>query len=272
MSDKTVSAWLDSLKIGVRKMIKTIAGGSSVDREQQFDLIAGHIKDYQAAGNPVFSIDAKSKEFLGQLYRTGRIRTSEPFEALDHDFPSWATGVVIPHGIYDIGRNAGHINIGLSHETSRFAIDSLKWYWNRIGKQCYPDANSILLLCDCGGSNSASKYIFKHYLQNLVDQIGIEIRVAHFPSYCSKYNPIERRFFPHVGRACSGMLFDKLETVVDLMRSASTRTGLRTTVNVMRGLYETGENATEQMKAALRTIFDSLIPKWNYRFSPINRH
>lgn len=272
VSDKTVSTWLDSLKIGYRKMTKTIAGGSSADREQQFDLIAGHLEDYQAAGNPIFSVDTKSKEFLGRLYRAGRIRTTEPIEAFDHDFPSWADGVVIPHGIYDIARNAGHINLGLSHETSRFATDSLKWYWNRIGKRCYPDADSILLLCDCGGSNSASKYIFKHYLQKLVDTIGIAIRVAHYPSYCSKYNPIERRFFPHLGRVCSGMRFDKLETVVKLMRSASTRTGLRTTVNVMRGLYETGENATAEMKAALRTVFDEQIPRWNYRFTPMGRH
>lgn len=156
VSDKTVSAWLDGLKIGFRKMVKTLAGGSSPDREQQFDLIAGHVEDYQSAGNPVFSVDTKSKEFLGYLYRAGRIRTSEPIQAFDHDFPSWADGVVIPHGIYDIGRNTGHINIGLSHDTSRFATDSLRWYWNRIGKQCYPEASSILLLCDCGGSNSAS--------------------------------------------------------------------------------------------------------------------
>lgn len=271
VSDKTISAWLDGLKIGFRKMVKTLSGGSSPDREQQFDLIAGHIEDYQSAGNPVFSVDTKSKEFLGHLYRAGRIRTSVPIQAFDHDFPSWADGVVIPHGIYDIGRNAGHINIGLSRDTSRFATDSLRWYWNRIGKQCYPAASSILLLCDCGGSNSASRYLFKHYLQELVASIGIEIRVAHLPSYCSKYNPIERRFFPHIARACSGMLFDSLETVVELMRNASTRTGLRTTVNVIRRFYETGEKATDQIKAALTTTFDALIPKWNYRFPPIAR-
>ena len=160
----------------------------------------------------------------------------------------------------------------LPHETSRFAGDSLRWYWNRIGKQCYPEATSILLLCDCGGSNSASKYIFKHYLQRLVDSIGVEIRVAHYPSYCSKYNPIERRFFPHIGRACSGMLFDTLQTDVDLMRQAKTRTGLRTTVNVLKGIYQTGENATKEIKRALRTVHDTLIPKWNYCFKPINRH
>ena len=127
--------------------------------------------------------------------------------------------MIIPHGIYDLARNRGHINIGLSHDTSQFACDSFRWYWNRIGQRCYPDATSILLLCDCGGSNSAAQYLFKQDLQDLVNDLGIEIRVAHYPSYCSKFNPIERRFFPHVARACQGMLFDTLDTVVRLMRN-----------------------------------------------------
>lgn len=261
---KTVNAWLDEIGIGYRKMVKNIAGGKSSDRGAQFDRIDQLINQYTEAGNPYFSIDTKAKEHLGQLYRVGRVRTTEPFRAFDHDFPSWADGTVIPHGIYDPMRNRGHINLGISRDTSEFAVESLSWYWNRIGKQCYPDANSILLLCDCGGSNSANRYLFKHYLQELVNSIGIEIRVAHYPSYCSKYNPIERRFFPHVGRACSGMLFDSIGTVIDLMRQAKTQTGLRTTVNLMRGLYETGQKATESMKAALRTTYDTFIPRWNY--------
>lgn len=106
------------------------------------------------------------------------------------------------------------------------------------------DAESILMLVDCGRSNSAAKYIFKHDLLSVVNAIGVEIRVAHYPSYCSKYNPIERRFFPHVSRVCTGMLFDTLDRAVKLMRKASTSTGLRTTVNVIRRIYETGHNAT----------------------------
>ena len=196
--------------------------------------------EYLDAGNPVFSLDTKTKEHLGQLYRKGRVGTQQAFRAFDHDFPRWATGVVIPHGIYDLARNRGHLNIGLSHDTSQFACDSLHWYWNRIGQRCYPVAMSILLLCDCCGSNAAHLYLFKHDLQELVNAIGIEIRVAYDPSDCSKYNPIERRYFPHVGRACQGVLFDTLETVVRLMRNASTTTGLKTTVHVIRRAYETG--------------------------------
>lgn len=121
---------------------------------------------------------------------------------------------------------------------------------------------------DCGGSNSAQKYLFKQDLQALVNDLGVEIRIAHFPSYCSKYNPIERRFFPHVGRACQGLLFDSLETVVRLMRTASTSTGLKTTVNVIRRVYEIGRAATQEFKDNVTLLFDSLLPKWNYRAVP----
>ena len=173
-------------------------------------------------------------------------------------------------GIFDLQRNRGHINIGLSRDTTEFACDSLKWYWNRIGKQCYPDADSILLLVDGGGSNSASKYIFKHDLQAVVNAIGVEIRVAHYPSYCSKYNPIERRFFPHVSRVCTGMLFDTLANVVQLMRKASTSTGLQTTVNVIKKIYAKGRNATEAMKETIRetVLFHNILKKWNYTVIP----
>jgi hypothetical protein len=189
VSDKTVTGWFKDLGLGYRKIVKSIAGGSSPDREAQFDRIRSLIEEYTATGNPYFSIDTKAKEHLGQLYRAGRVLSTAAFHAFDHDFPSWANGVVIPHGIYDPVRNRGHINLGLSHDTSEFAVESLRWYWNRIGKRCYPHATSVLLLCDCGGSNSANRHLFKHYLQQLADSIEIEVRVAHFPSYCSKYNP-----------------------------------------------------------------------------------
>jgi len=266
-----ITTWLDEAGIRRRQIRKDISGGEHPDRNAQFERIAEFVQQYESEGNPWFSIDTKAKEHLGKLYRKGRIRGNVPFKAFDHDFPSWADGVVIPHGIFDRQLNLGHINIGLSHDTTEFACDSFRWYWNRIGKQRYRDATSILLTCDGGGSNSARKYIFKHDLERLSDSIGLPIRVAHYPPYCSKYNPIERRFFPHLGRACTGMLFDTLEIVVNLMRRAATSTGLRTTVNVIRRCYETGRNATHEMKQQLRIKYDELLPKWNYTATPKNR-
>ena len=268
VSPPVVQNWMEEQKLARHKIKKVLAGGHSPDRDTQFRRIAKLKAEYSTAGNPVFSLDTKAKEHLGQLFREGRVWTQRAFQAFDHDFPSWATGVVIPHGIYDLARNRGHINIGLSHDTSQFACDSFRWYWNRIGRQCYPDATSILLLCDGGGSNSAAQHLFKQDLQHLSNDLGIEIRVAHYPSYCSKFNPIERRFFPHVARACQGMLFDTLETVVRLMRKASTTTGLQTTVNVIRRAYEIGRKVADSFKANLPILFDDLLPKWNYIVKP----
>jgi len=273
-SDDLIRQWMEEHKLRLRKIRKALPGGESPDRDAQFCKIAQLIEEYESSGNPYFSVDTKAKEFLGQLFRKGRVRCSKAFEAFDHDFPSWADGVIIPHGIFDLLRNRGHINIGLSRDTKQFACDSLRWYWNRIGWKCYPDADSMLLLCDCGGSNSASKYIFKHDLQAVANSNNLCFRVAHYPSYCSKYNPIERRFFPHVSRVCRGMLFDSLETVVDLIRKASTSTGLKTTVNVIRRLYETGRKATDEIKQHIRATidFDTFLPKWNDTLTPQTGH
>ena len=268
VSPPVVQDWMEEQGLARHKIEKVLEGGKSPDRDAQFLRIADLKAEYLAAGNPVFSVDSKAKEHLGQLFRKGRVWTQKAFWAFDHDFPSWATGVIIPHGIYDLARNCGHINIGLSHDTSQFACDSLRWYWNRIGHRCYPNATSLLLLCDCGGSNSAAQYLFKHDLQDLANDLGLEIRVAHYPSYCSKFNPIERRFFPHISRACQGMLFDTLETVVRLMRKAATSTGLRTTVNVIRRIYETGRQVADDFKANMPLLFDDLLPKWNYVATP----
>jgi len=268
VSPPVVRDWLEDQGLGLRKIVKDLAGGVHPDRDAQFHRILDYKVEYFEAENPVFSIDTKAKEHLGQLYRAGRVRTQRAFRAFDHDFPRWATGVVIPHGIYDLTRQCGHLNLGLSHDTSAFACDSFRWYWKRIGQRCYPAATSILWLCDGGGSNAATQNLFKQDLQNLVNDIGIEIRVAHYPSYCSKYNPIERRFFPHVGRACQGMLFDTLDTVVRLMKKTSTTTGLRATVNVIRRVYETGRKVAANFKKTMTIVFDDILPKWNYRAVP----
>ena len=268
VSPPVVQEWLKAQKMARHKIKKELPGGHSPDRDAQFRRIAELRAEYSASGNPVFSMDTKAKEHLGQLFRKGRVWTQRAFQAFDHDFPSWATGVIVPHGIYDPARNRGHINIGLSHDTSRFACDSLRWYWNRIGCRCYPNATSFLLLCDCGGSNAAAQYLFKEDLQILANDLGIEIRVAHYPSYCSKFNPIERRLFPHVARACQGMLFDTLDTVVRLMRKAATTTGLRTTVNIIRRIYQTGRKVAADFKATMTIQFDDHLPKWNYAALP----
>lgn len=268
VSPPVVQDWLDDHGLRRRQIAKVLEGGQHPDRDAQFLRIAELKAEYLQAGNPVFSIDTKAKEHLGQLYRAGRVRTQCAFEAFDHDFPSWATGVIIPHGIYDLARNCGHLNLGLSHDTSAFACDSFRWYWRRLGQRCYPTATSVLWLCDCGGSNAANQYLFKEDLQKVANALNLEIRVAHYPSYCSKYNPIERRFFAPVSRACQGLLFDTLARVVSQMRKTSTVSGLWATVNVIRRVYETGRKVAPDFRKTMTIQFDEKMPKWNYRAIP----
>lgn len=175
---------------------------NSKDRNAQFENIARLKSDYQAEGNPIISMDTKKKEYLGNFYRDGYAYTQDTLLAFDHDFNSFAQGVIIPHGLYDVCANTGYINLGTSKDTSEFACDSFRNWWYNQGQHDYPQATSILLLCDGGGSNNVRHYIFKSDLQQLVDEIGVEIRIAHYPPYTSKYNLIEHRLFPHVTRAC----------------------------------------------------------------------
>jgi hypothetical protein len=238
------------------------------DRNAQFEKIARLKQEYLEVGDPVVSIDTKKKELLGNFYREGKLYTQEPIAVFDHDFPSAASGVVIPHGLYDVGLNRGHINLGTSHETSQFACESIEQWWRRQGHNQYPQATRLLLLCDGGGSNSASQYLFKEDLEKLADRIGVEIRVAHYPPYCSKYNPIEHRLFPHVTRACQGVVFHTVELVKGLIERTTTGKGLEVSVNIIDKVYETGRKCAKGFKQNMKIVFDELLPKWNYRAIP----
>lgn len=206
---------------------------------------------------------------IGNLYREGKLYTQKVIEVLDHDFPSLSQGVVIPHGIYDMKSNQGYINIGTSHDTSEFACDCLRQWWKSEGKEKYPQATSILILCDGGGSNSARTYIFKSDLQKFTSEIGLEIRLAHYPPYLSKYNPIEHLLFPHITRACQGVIFTSVALVKQLIQKASTKSGLNVTVNILDKVYQTGRKVTADFKLTMRVIFDDILPRLNYTILPI---
>jgi hypothetical protein len=239
------------------------------NRNEQFENIARLKAEFEAAGNPIISMDSKKKEHLGNLYRDGHLYTQKEQQTYDHDFPSYAEGVIIPHSIYDVGLNEGYIQLGISRDTSEFACDSFRYWWKTYGCQRYPGATAILVLCDGGGSNSSRHYIFKQDLQRLADEIGVEIRIVHYPPYCSKYNPIEHRFFPHVTRACQGVIFTSIELVKELMEKTKTSTGLKTYVHIIDKVYETGRKVAASFKENMRIVFDDFLPQWNYRAFPL---
>jgi len=238
-------------------------------RNEQFEHIARLKAEFRAAGNPIVSMDTKKKESLGNFYREGRLYTLSELHTYDHDFPSYAEGVIIPHSLYDLHLNVGYIQLGTSHDTAEFACDSFRLWWTTYGRHLYPTATAILVLCDGGGSNSAQHHLFKQDLQALTDELGIEIRIAHYPPYCSKYNPIEHRLFPHVTRACQGVIFTSVELVKELMEKTNTATGLKAFVHIIDKVYETGRKVAADFKETMRIVFDDFLPQWNYRAIPI---
>jgi len=268
-SRQIVSRLLRKHKYRRRKALKkTTMGPRNPNRNAQFENIARLKKEYLKAGLPVISMDTKKKELLGNFYRDGKIDTQKTIETNDHDFSSAGAGTVIPHGLYDVGKNKAFINLNTSHDTSELACDSIAAWWDREGRADYPQAKKLLLLCDGGGSNSATMYLFKEDLQKLANQLGIEIRVAHYPPYCSKYNPIEHRLFPHLTRACRGVIFHTLETVQYYMAKAKTTKGLTIKVSILDKIYETGRKYAVGFKKTMKIVFDKFLPKWNYRAVP----
>lgn len=205
---------------------------------------------------------------IGNLYRPGTLYTQAPVETFDHDFPSLADRVVIPHGIYDLQRNHGYVTLGTSHDTSAFACDCLLHWWQDYGHPTYTEADSLLVLGDGGGSNSARTYLFKHDLQQLAQALGIEIRIAPYPPYTSKSNPIEHRLFPHLTRACQGVIFTSVDLVKNLMANTTTKTGLTVDVSVLDKVYATGRKTPAHFKEQMHVVFDDELPQWNYTIPP----
>jgi Rhodopirellula transposase DDE domain len=251
-----------------RQAVKDRVMGEHPGRNAQFENLARLKAEYLAAGLPVLSIDTKKKELLGNFYRDGVIDTQEPIRTNDHDFVSQGEGVLIPHGLYDVGRNEGFVHLNTSHDTTELACDSIALWWEQHGRERYPQAKKLLLLCDGGGSNSATKYVFKEDLQKLATRLGLEIRVGHYPPYCSKYNPIEHRLFAHVSRACRGVVFHTLETARHYMAKTETTTGLKVAVGILNKVYETGRKCLSTFKKTMKIIFDEVLPKWNYTAQP----
>lgn len=267
-SRRTIRRLLRKLKLGRRTARKKKTMGHHPDRNAQFENIARWRREYQAAGDPVISIDTKKKELLGNFARAGTTFTEQPVETFDHDFGSAGQGKLIPHGVYDLAREHAHVHLNTSHDTSALCCDSVASWWEQHGRAAYPAAQRLLILCDGGGSNSATQYLFKEDLQRLANRLGIELRVAHYPPYCSKHNPIEHRVFPHITRACQGVIFHTLEIARQFIERAKTSTGLRVTVSILDKVYETGRKYAADFKANMKILFDDYLPKWNYRALP----
>jgi hypothetical protein len=249
-----------------RRYRKTACLGQSALRNAQFEKIARFREAFAVRGLPILSLDTKKKERLGNFDRGESYYGTTHRAVNDHDFLSAATGRVIPHGIYDVTHDHGYITLGTSHDTSEFICDNLLWYWQQELQWQYPHAASMLLLCDGGGSTGCRHAIVKHDLSRLAHTLGIQMLVAHYPAYCSKWNPIEHRLFCHLHRAWQGAIFHSIDVVKELALTTATTTGLRVSVRINPQVYATGRTVPEEWKRRLHEyiLFDDQIPQWNY--------
>ena len=267
LGDHVIKRLLKDHKFGKRKAYKNLTRKSVENRNEQFEYIALQKLEYACAGDPQISIDSKKKESL-TLFRDGHLYTQKTIICPDHDFPSYADGSFTSHGIWDNERNKGFVGIGISNATTEFAYDSIKLWWEKEGKIAYPHAKKILILCDGGGNNNSRGYLFKYYLQQLANDTGLEIRVAHYPPYCSKYNPIEHKMFPHITRACQGIIYKSYEQAQKYIETTQTKQGLSVNAEILRKKYEKGRKLTTNEIDSINIIRDDFLGKWNYVILP----
>lgn len=235
-------------------------------RDAQFEKIKSVRKECDMMNIPIFSMDVKKKEQIGNFKRPGKISCTAQPKAYDHDFQSFSEGIIVPHGIYDINRNIGYLTLGTSHDTAEFACDCFANIWQEHLQWVYPKAQTICILCDGGGSNSSSHHIVKQALMKLAQRLELNIIMLHYPPYCSKYNPIEHCMFGPLTRSWSGAPLLTIEDARKRAEMTKTKKGLSIVATVNQRTYETKrpiEESYESKKSKL-IVFDDKLPKLNY--------
>jgi transposase len=249
---------------------KTIEGRQHPDRDGQFRYINEHVKDYQAAGDPVVSVDTKKKELVGQFTNAGRQwrPKGEPVPTLTHDFPGDSLGKAVPYGIYDLAANAGWVNVGTDHDTAAFAVESIRRWWTTAGRDDYPHAERLLITADAGGSNGYRTRAWKAELAALAVQTGLAITVCHFPPGTSKWNKVEHRLFAHITTNWRGRPLSSHEVIVQTIAATTTRTGLRVHAQLDTNTYDTGVRISDRQHEALPLTRHDWHGDWNYTLRP----
>jgi hypothetical protein len=270
VSDRSVGKLLRGLGFRLHANRKTREGADHPDRDAQFRHINETVKTALAAGEPTISIDAKKRELVGDFKAVGREYepTGRPVEVRTHDFKDKDLGHAIPYGVYDIRANEGMVSVGVTSDTSAFAVNSIRSWWAHLGRSRYPEATSLTITADGGGSNSSRTRLWKIELQKLADELGLVIRVCHFPPGTSKWNKIEHRMFSFVSLNWRGRPLETLQVIIDLIGQTTTSTGLRVYARVDPGEYEKGIKVTDAEVAAVNIVRDEFHPDWNYEIRP----
>ena len=270
INSDTVGRLLKERDYSLQANKKTMEAGSVPERDAQFRYINEHVKKVMNRGDPVISVDTKKKERVGEFKNPGKTwrKKGQPKIVNVYDFPSWGIGTAIPYGTYDVKRDEGLVNVGMSYDTAEFAVESIRQWWHRLGRCHYPNAKGLLICADGGGSNGSRNRGWKFFLQELADQIGIPITVCHYPPGTSKWNKIEHCMFFFISMNWRGQPLVSYETVINLISATKTTKGLTVAVRLDKREYERGIKISDKDMAHLRIQPHSLHPKWNYSLSP----
>jgi hypothetical protein len=270
VSPNTVGRLLRDLGYSLQANRKDKEGRAPPERDAQFGYLNAQVRAFLDRGQPVLSVDTKKKELVGAFKNAGRTwrPKGDPVRVNVHDFPSQSRGKAIPYGIYDVGRNRGFVNVGTSHDTAAFAVESLRLWWDHEGQARYPAADALLICADSGGSNSAQSRGWKARLQDLADRLRVPITVCHLPPGTSKWNRIEHRLFSYISIHWRGQPLVDYETVVSLIGTTSTTTGLTVAARLDLDDYPTGVAVPDSVMAQLALHPHAVHPQWNYTLAP----
>jgi hypothetical protein len=269
-SPPTVGRLLQALGDALRVNAKKVeASAAHPDRSAQFDYLALQREQFQAAGRPIISVDTKKKELVGNFKNAGRA-WSQVAEAVNvHDFRQDALGRAVPYGIYNLTHNRGTVYVGQSADTPRFAVAMIARWWATEGRAAFPDADQLLVLADAGGSNGCRPRLWKQQVQEqLCDRFGLSVTVCHYPTGCSKWNPIEHRLFGPISLNWAGKPLRTWETLLGWIRGTATTTGLQVQAELHDGVYTTGETVSDAVMATLNLERHAVCPAWNYTLRP----
>lgn len=270
VSSTTVGRMLNELGYRLQSVNKRNEGKSDPDRNAQFEHINATAEACQAQGQPVISVDTKKKELVGDFKNNGREwqPKGEPESVLVHDFPQDAIGKAVPYGVYDMARNEAWVNVGQSCDTPEFAVASIRQWWTSMGKRSYPDAHTLFITADAGGSNGYRSRAWKHELQKFADDANLCICVSHFPPGTSKWNRIEHRLFCYITKNWRGKPLRTFETVVELIANTRTQAGLRVKAKLDKRKYKKGVAVTKEQMDALQLHRNEFRGDWNYELRP----
>lgn len=270
VSPPTIGRLLEDLDYALHVNTKKLeAGRAHPDRNTQFEYIAGLRQAFQAAGLPIISVDTKKKELIGNFKNAGQA-WSQAAEAVNtHDFPQDAVGRAVPYGIYDVTHNRGSVYLGASADTPQFAVDVIARWWGTDGRAAFPQADQVLIRADAGGSNGCRLRSWKQQLQQqLSDQLGLTVTVCHYPTGCSKWNPIEHRLFSHISLNWAGQPLRTWDIMLAYIRGTPTTTGLQVRAFLQTGVYETGHTVSDADMKTLNLERHAVCPNWNYTIRP----